>query len=155
MPSSTIEFDDIDEKRLLIAGIITNSMSILGSLFISTMYICYKDMQSFAFKLVFFLALSDIIFGIGRLFNFEQFLQDEISPEVDLPCYIQSVLTSFGGLSTIMATIAISWSLVQSVVNGVTELNTYLIQYILVIFVFPLAVSFLPFLTNSYGISGY
>lgn len=57
--------------NLLILEVITNSMSVVGSLFIVTMYLCYKDLRSFAYKLVMLLAAADIIFGVARMFTFE------------------------------------------------------------------------------------
>ncbi|KAL4502394.1 hypothetical protein ABPG72_011981 [Tetrahymena utriculariae] len=142
------------EESLLIIEITTNTLSLLGSSFIVLMYLCNKDLQTFAFKLVFLLSISDIILGFGRMFNFESIITQDYTPEDGVKCQVQSFLVNFGGLSTIITTMAISWSLCQSVVYGINHLDDYSKYYYIVIFVFPLIISIIPLATGDYGASG-
>lgn len=59
--------------RLFLVQILTNSLSVFGSLFIVLMHVFFKDLRSFAYKLVMLLALADILFGVGRMFTFEDY----------------------------------------------------------------------------------
>jgi hypothetical protein len=59
--------------HLLLVQIISNSVSVFGSLFIVLMHAFFKDLRSFAYKLVMLLAIADVVFGVGRLFTFEDY----------------------------------------------------------------------------------
>lgn len=73
--------------RLFLVQILTNSLSVFGSLFIVLMHAFFKDLRSFAYKLVMLLALADILFGVGRMFTFEDYFENDHSPELDYACY--------------------------------------------------------------------
>lgn len=111
------------------------------------------DLRSFAYKLVMMLAVADVILGVGRSFNISQYFQDNYEPLLNFNCYLQAFLSTFGSLSTIMATMAISWSLSQSVINNVTNLSVYKWYYYSIIFLLPFCVALVPFATGDYGIS--
>ena len=56
---------------LFIITILSNALSIMGSFFICICYLLFSEIKSFAFKLVFFLAIADFLLGLSRLINFE------------------------------------------------------------------------------------
>lgn len=75
-------------EQLTVIKMTTNCLSIVGNLFILCMYMCHKDLQSFAYKLVVLLSVSDIILSIGRILNFEELYEDEETSSSLVTCYV-------------------------------------------------------------------
>ncbi|OMJ85000.1 hypothetical protein SteCoe_13775 [Stentor coeruleus] len=136
MPISSQEIDTIHLTLL-----ICNSISLLGSLSIILLFLSYKILRSYAFKLVFYMSLADTIRAIGFMLpsNPENF------------CLAQAFLTSFGSLSGLIWTSIIAICLYCVVIHETSNIQKYHILMIFIGYIIPLFIISLPATTNSYG----
>ena len=121
--------------------IIANSLSLLGSLSIISLFIIFKSTRSYAFKLVFYMSFADAIRSIGYI----------LPDGSDSLCLAQAVLTSFGSLSGVMWTSIIAFSIYSVVVLELENISSYEKFMLLIGYVLPFCTILLPFTTSSYG----
>lgn len=92
-------------------AIILNILSFFCSLFVILNYIFFPQLRSFAFKLIFYLQISDFFVSISYiliLFN----------PEEDKNlCNFQAFLNAFAGLSSVFWASTIGYQVYNSVLN--------------------------------------
>ncbi|CAG9329320.1 unnamed protein product [Blepharisma stoltei] len=117
-------------------------LSIIGSLFIVTIYLLLKEIRVFTFRLIFYLALMDLLFASS--FAIPWFINDYY-------CYVQALLMNFAGLSVILWTATIAYTLNKSVVHEKENLESYEPYYYFIAFGIPALLEGLPFITGSYG----
>lgn len=91
-----------DAEHLILTdlNVACSAVSFVGCIFVICCYFYYKEARNFAFHLVFMLTISDAGSAIGY------FLHDP--PETSPLCYIQSLVTSFFGVASILCTFVIS-----------------------------------------------
>lgn len=97
---------DSSQKYLIIVITVVSALSMVGSLFILATYLSFKSVRNMAFKLVFHLAIADIICTTGNLLSVAQY-----NSSSDKICYIQALLVNFGELSSIMWTMLIAYTI--------------------------------------------
>lgn len=118
--------------------------SCIGCTFVVIVYLRFKNLQVFAFKLVAVLALFDIGHDLS-------FLLPTYSGDPDTICIVQSVSLSFFSLASVLWTGAISLTLYLAVVTGRQEAGAPLKTVLILIPTLSAALALLPLLTASYG----
>lgn len=83
------------------------ALSCVGCCFVCFVYIYYRDIRSFAFRLVVYMSLMDIGHAVGFFLP-----QDPIEL-----CKIQAAITSYFSLASVLWTAAISYTLYHAVVR--------------------------------------
>lgn len=136
---------DLSENEQIALSLqICNSLSLLGSFSIVFVYLFYKSLRSFSFKLVFFMSLSDMIRAFGFLLPTHPYSL----------CLAQSLLTSYGSLSGVIWTAIIAFSLYCVVILEMGDMSKYQGFMILIGYVLPFFIILLPLTTKSYGYAG-
>ncbi len=98
-------------------AIILNIFSFFCSLFVILNYIFFPQLRSFAFKLIFFLQISDFLVSISYILIL-------FSPEDDKNlCNFQAFLNAFAGLSSVLWASIIGYQVYRSVLNYETILK--------------------------------
>jgi len=139
-------FSDSENDTLVLLNVICSSLSFCGSLTIIVCYLYIVELRSFAFRLVFFVSLSDLFACIFR------FLGD---PHNSTLCQLQAFGTNVFDLTSFMWVAAIA-----AVINMVRvkvemfEPEIFLQRCHIIIWPSCLLVSILPFFSNSYGPAG-
>ena len=116
-----------NEEVIVVIFTLTGSLlSLFGACFIIWAYIKFDNLRNFAFKLIFWLSISDFILCAGKLllvFELPKF-PDHLWRSSDTLCRVQSVLINYGGLASITCTVAIAWTLYISLINAELHLET-------------------------------
>ena len=128
----------------LVCGI----LSFLGASFVVATYCWFKDLRKFAFKLVFFLACSDVANSLANMIG---------NPDEGTgACMFQALVDSFFALSSILWTTMIAYCLYSTVIQRrpVDETRRKEKKMYLFCWGFPMVVTLLPLTTSSYGQTG-
>lgn len=91
-----------------------SSLSLLGSGFIVLCYLCFKELRKFSFKLVFFLALSDMLYSFFSIVG---------DPSKGFFCYAQAYSTHFFCVASFLWTTTIAFTLHRTVVRHKTDVE--------------------------------
>ena len=134
-------FSDSQEADIILALRICNCLSLFGSLSIILVYLIYKSLRSFSFRLIVLMSISDTIRAIGF----------ELSPLNRVSCIFQSLLTNFGSLSSIIWSSVIAYAMYAVIVLENTSIHTHNYLFLFIAYFIPLVLSILPFSTNSIG----
>jgi len=110
--------------------------------------------RSFAFKLVFHLLISDGLFSFSQLLNFDNIAKNTIVHDYTALCYMQAIVSTFAGLSSILWTTVISYSLYKATIKGLSNLNALWNFFRIYAFGLPFLCMLVPIFTNDYGPSG-
>jgi len=141
-------FTDSELDQLTSINLASSALSFCGSLFIVVCFWRIPDLRTFAYRLVFFLSVSDICYSIGN------FLGDP-APHYGADsarCQIQAVILSYFELTSLYWSIAIAHVLHLTILRKETvDLAVLTYRYHAIIWTVPLFFTFLPFATNSYG----
>lgn len=97
-----------DRQILTTVNAAASSLSLLGSSFIVLCYILFKELRKFSFKLVFFLALSDMLCSFFSIVG---------DPSRGFLCYAQGYSTHFFCVASFLWTTTISFTLHRTVVR--------------------------------------
>jgi hypothetical protein len=151
-------FSESQAHQLEIMNVTVAAFSLVGSLFIVGCYYKLKDIRNFAFHMVMCMAVSDIINAIGNLLGDAgggNAYYGATNPE----CNLQSVLTSFGELASILWSTAIAFTLWQAVVRnnpsfGPVGIEKHTLVYHSIIWGITVLFTILPGTTKSYGDTG-
>jgi len=138
------------EKASLNMLIAVSFFSLFGSLFIIITYVSFKKIRNYAYKLVTYLAFSDILLAIGNLMTLETRKNDE----EDSTCKAQAFLINYGGLASILWTSVIAWSIYSATVLSAKNLREKNWRFFLFGFGLSLILSIIPFISNQYGRAG-
>lgn len=137
------------EKDLInIVQLVSGSLSFSGSLFIVSCFIAFPSLRKFAFRLVFFLSLSDVFSSISSFFG--------DPPTCSALCYIQGFTQQWFQVSSVLWTTAIAFTLYMSAVKGkvVDEIEIHEFKIKLFCWGVPLVLATIPFMTSSYENTG-
>ncbi|PSS01354.1 G-protein coupled receptor like [Actinidia chinensis var. chinensis] len=91
-----------------------SSLSLVGSGFIVLCYLCFKELRKFSFKLVFFLALSDMLYSFFSIVG---------DPSKGFFCYAQGYSTHFFCVASFLWTTTIAFTLHRTVVRHKTDVE--------------------------------
>jgi hypothetical protein len=122
-----------------------NVLSILGSLFIIFVFISFKSLHKFAFKLIFILSIFDLLSSIA--FLIPTWDSDYTSPS----CQVQAILISFFTFAGVVWTAFIAVSLYYIIAKNKVFPEKYWKQSFAVTIVLSLIEAVVPIITKSYG----
>ncbi|CAH9074422.1 unnamed protein product [Cuscuta europaea] len=91
-----------------------SSLSLMGSGFIALCYLLFKELRKFSFKLVFFLALSDMCCSFFSIIG---------DPSKGFFCYVQGYTTHFFCVASFLWTTTIAFTLHRTVVRHKTDVE--------------------------------
>ncbi|KAH6790814.1 G-protein-coupled receptor 1 [Perilla frutescens var. frutescens] len=91
-----------------------SSLSLVGSGFIVLCYVLFKELRKFSFKLVFFLALSDMFCSFFSIIG---------DPSIGYFCYAQGYTTHFFCVASFLWTTTIAFTLHRTVVRHKTDVE--------------------------------
>ena len=176
MSTNTTIYDDDtyivgDEITIvLIFKYIASSLSLFGSIFMMSSYIYFKltvnnETRSRAnsqttnknsnlkmgwgHDMLFCLALSDFIHSVSSFVKTSDFT----SGTIDSSCIAQGILMNFGEISSVSWTSVIAMSIyLGTVVTDFGKVKKFLFYFY--VYVTSILLTFLPFITNSYGVAG-
>ncbi|KAL9264596.1 G-protein coupled receptor 1-like protein [Drosera capensis] len=103
-------------QRQILAAVNTgaSSLSLVGSGFIVLCYILFKELHKFSFKLVFFLALSDILCSFFNIVS---------DPSTGFFCYAQGYSSHFFCVASFLWTTTVAFTLHRTVVQHKTDVE--------------------------------
>lgn len=110
--SSTLK----DRQILAAAGISTAALSLVGSSFIVLCYLLFKELRKFSFKLVFFLALSDMFC------SFFSIIRD---PSNEFFCHTEDFSRHFFCVASFLWTTTIAFTLHRTVVKHKSDIEEF------------------------------
>lgn len=149
------EFSDDDYQIISKFNQTFAAFSLVGCLFIMVCYWRYADLRNFAFTLVFWMSVTDLIFSIGNIMGD---VNGTSYPATDL-CKFQGVLRSFGNLSSLIWAVSIAFTLhlcylQQRIQFSPATADSILPYFHLACWIPTVVLTFLPFSTDSYVDSG-
>ena len=144
---------DIDSNYFIRNTIIIfASISLLSDLFIVICYINFKVLRkSFAFQLILYLTISNILTMIGRYLVFPT--GDNLENE-NILCKFQGLLINYGMLSSLLWVDIFSHSLYSVIVKNNKNIENNHFVYLMIGFVLPLVFSLVPLYMDYYGPAG-
>ena len=141
-----------DQENILVTlSIICSIFSFFGALFILFNYFMFNEFkQNFAFKLIFCVAIGDLITSVGDFFG---------NPEdIHGLCVFQGILSEVGALTSIFWVTAISisiWLIISKATPPTHEDTKKWLKYMHIIIWSIIAFcTILPLTTDSYGPAG-
>lgn len=134
-------FDTQEANTITFVLRICNCLSLLSSISIILIYIFYKSLRTFSFQLIVCMSISDIIRAVGF----------ELSPNNDITCKVQGILTNFGGLSSIIWSSIIAYSMYAVIVLENINIRKYRFYFVIAAYLVPMILTLLPLSTNSVG----
>jgi len=138
-------FSEEQDRALFQVNMVSSTLSFCGALIVVVSFVYFSELRTFAFRLIFFIALSDMFGSLGRLYG---------NPDSEGWCQLQSFQTNIFDLCSFF------WvASVATVINYVRISNTfdgdrYMQKCHMVIWPSALIISILPFTTKSYGPAG-
>lgn len=143
MPYTSSQID-----TLVILNVLASTFSFLGAAFIICNFFAFDEFKNnFAFKLILFVAIGDVINSVGNFCG---------SPnEGSGLCYIQAFLTQFGDIVSFAWVTAIAW-VIYNVISREDpptreDVEKWYKRIHLLIWPTTLILSILPFFSSSYG----
>lgn len=103
-----------DRQILTAVNTGASSLSLVGSGFIVLCYLLFKELRKFSFKLVFFLALSDMFCSFFSIIG---------DPSKGFFCYAQGYTTHFFCVASFLWTTTIAFTLHRTVVRHKTDVE--------------------------------
>ena len=122
-------------------------LSVIGCVFIIISGLLLKKLQTYAFRLVIYLSVADLIASISN--NYTGFLVP--GDRSSSWCTTQAVLQNASQLSSLLITFLISFSLFEMIVKENYRVKIYEAYIIALSFIIPILMTPLPYTTNSYG----
>jgi hypothetical protein len=139
-------FSDAELDALVAITVTCSVISLFGSLTIIICYLYFDEMRTFAFRLVFFVSLSDFLACLFRMFG---------NPKSTGWCDLQGFGTNLFDLTSFCwaAAIAVIINFVRSRYERF-EAENFILKCHIIIWPLCLTLSVLPFFSNSYGPAG-
>jgi len=151
-PTSCSPYDSPDYAKVALVSAISASASLLASVFVIFIIVFYKKWKFISQRLILYLAISSLLASLSTIIH-----------RVDYNNEMSTFYTDFCIFAGFFEQVT-SWM----VLNAITVLTTYLfvmtafqkdvkkleVLFLLLIFVFPILISLIPFIKSSYGRSG-
>lgn len=119
-----------------------SSLSLLGSSFIVLCYLLLKDLRKFSFKLVFFLALSDMLCSFFSIIG---------DPSKGFFCYAQGYSTHFFCVASFLWTTTIAFTLHRTVVRHKADVEDLEPMFHLYVWGTSLVMTVMRSISNDHG----
>ncbi|XP_077236375.1 G-protein coupled receptor 1-like [Tasmannia lanceolata] len=134
------------ERRILTAvNAGASTLSLGGSAFIVLCYLLFKELRKFSFKLIFFLALSDMFCSFFNIIG---------DPSKGFFCYAQGYSTHFFCVASFLWTTTIAFTLHRTVVRHKTDVEDLGPMFHLYVWGTSLAMTVMRSIGNDYGSLG-
>jgi hypothetical protein len=140
-------FSNQEYDQITAADTVASVLSFIGSGMIILCYICFSDLRKFAFKLVFYLSMADMMASISG------FIQP-MNKNGDLDCGLcltQAWILSIFELASVLWTACICHCLYQAVVHRDTDVHRFEPWYHAVSWGLPFFLAALPQSLGLYG----
>ncbi|KVI11931.1 GCR1-cAMP receptor [Cynara cardunculus var. scolymus] len=136
------------EERHVLTAVNTgaSTLSLLGSGFIVLCYLCFKELRKFSFKLVFFLALSDMLCSFFSIVG---------DPSKGFFCYAQGYSTHFFCVASFLWTTTIAFTLHRTVVRHKADVEDFEPMFHLYVWGTSLVMTVLRSIGNEHGHVGH
>ena len=134
------------DTLLLLSNVISASLSILGCLFIITLFLAYKELRSFASRLIFWLSVVDLLCALILIVT-----PNPGTMNSSTYCTIQALFSTFLSLSSIFLTNLIALCVYVSLHYPSINPRRYEKAFMIYVFLPSLTLAVLPLITNSYG----
>jgi hypothetical protein len=121
---------------LIKTNLILSSLSIIGCLFIITLYICRKNLQSFIFSLIFHLSISEIINSLGNLLSLNKLYWNSSTV-----CTIQSMIIGYSDFCTLIWILIISYTIYDLMCNFNQDIVNKHKTFIIIAYSIPLVLT--------------
>lgn len=139
-----------EQKRLLSQiSVGCSIVSFLSSFFIIACYLKFKDIRTFAFDLVVWLSLCDLLASSGKMIG----VAGELGSEV---CILQASVTATFELASVLWSAAIAFLLHMAFLKerpsfSPSQVVNHKVKFHIVVWGFTIVLSILPAITKSYG----
>ncbi|KAK9273788.1 hypothetical protein L1049_018598 [Liquidambar formosana] len=131
-----------DRRILTAVNAGASSLSFVGSSFIVLCYVLFKELRKFSFKLVFFLALSDMLCSFFSIVG---------DPSKGFFCYAQGYITHFFCVASFLWTTTIAFTLHRTVVRHMTDVEDLEPMFHLYVWGTSLVVTVMRSIGNEHG----
>lgn len=136
--------DDANYTINITLRLVFNSLSFLGSSFIIISFLKFKKLRKFAFKLICYLSISDMVFSIASFLIVDK-------AEKGAFCSFQGFALYYSSLSTVFWTSCIAYSLQKVVLSNNRDIEKKEKWLLVIGFIFPLILAVIPLAMGSYG----
>jgi hypothetical protein len=145
-------FFDQNSEDVAVTGAAVAGVSLLACLFALFIIILFKNWQSFGQRLIAYLLISATLLSVASILRRVDF-DDDFTPANARFCAFSGFAVQITVWNTTCSILAISAYLFAGIMlNRFTE--KYELLYVMFIFVVPLVFSWIPFIHNTYGLSG-
>ncbi|PKA65720.1 G-protein coupled receptor 1 [Apostasia shenzhenica] len=131
-----------DRQIVAAVGTTTATISLAGSAFIVLCYILFRELRKFSFKLVFFLALSDMFCSFFSIVG---------DPSNGFFCYAQDYSAHFFCVASFLWTTTIAFTLHRTVVKHKTDVEDFGSIFHLYVWGASLAMTVIRSIGSNYG----
>jgi len=143
-------FSEAEKDILTGITIFGAALSLLGASFIIIAYLTLPKLQTFAFKLVFLMAICDFINALGGCMGGSFTDGSEFGNPPGL-CSFQGILIQFGSVGSILWVAVISHCIQEVVLKRNMNVEDHMNKYHCLVWGFSIFSTCLPLFTNSYG----
>eukprot|EP01121_Diplochlamys_sp_Union-15-3_P005252 TRINITY_DN1557_c0_g1_i4.p1 TRINITY_DN1557_c0_g1~~TRINITY_DN1557_c0_g1_i4.p1 ORF type:complete len:346 (-),score=28.98 TRINITY_DN1557_c0_g1_i4:34-1071(-) len=148
LQATPTELSTHEKRAIWIIFLTSNSLSLLGSLFILASMMCFSSMlKKLPSRLILYLTICSLLSCIGSLISFYQFQMKALG----IPCLVQAVIIQVFGVGTFLWIVVIAFNLYMVVVHHVLSMNKFEKYYHIFCWGICFSLSFLPVITGSYG----
>ncbi|CAL9039275.1 unnamed protein product [Musa banksii] len=144
-PSTAVGLSSADRHVLTAVSVGAAALSLAGSAFIVLCYLLFKELHKFSFKLVFFLALSDVFCSFFTIVG---------DPSNRFFCYAQDYSVHFFCVASFLWTTTIAFTLHRTVVKHKTDVEDYGSVFHLYVWGTSLATTVIRSIGSDYGRPG-
>ncbi|URE35505.1 Slime mold cyclic AMP receptor [Musa troglodytarum] len=144
-PSTAVGLSAADRHVLTAVSAGAAALSLAGSAFIVLCYLLFKELHKFSFKLVFFLALSDVFCSFFTIVG---------DPSNRFFCYAQDYSVHFFCVASFLWTTTIAFTLHRTVVKHKTDVEDYGSVFHLYVWGTSLATTVIRSIGSDYGRPG-
>lgn len=143
------DFSEAEKNTIQVVSIAASALGLTGALLMILMFATHKNIRSFSYRLILYLAISDA----GEAISFI------IGPKSHsaLVCEIQATFRSLFALSSVLWIDVIAYVMYKSIVDQHEDMKRYECRLMLGVIGYAGLASLVPIVTNSYSetVTGY
>lgn len=149
-PQTPAPVDDSYKLAFLISVTVSCVLSIIGSIFIIVCYLSFQKLKNFAFKIIIYLQIADLIYNISFIIS-PIFQSSTQASQPNAICSIQGVLLQFSQLSSFFWAGIISLNIYITSVKLIAQPQNYSKAFIFIGYALPMLIALIPLTTSSYN----
>jgi len=139
------ELTQAEKETLAAVNVGASALSFAGSAFIVLCYVLFRELRKFSFKLIFYLALSDMFCSLFNILG---------DPGKGFFCYAQGYTTHFVCVASFLWTTTIAFTLHRTVVRHKTDVEELGAIFHLYVWGTSLVMTIIPSIGDGYGQAG-